>query len=302
MPTALTEFKQAVVLNALRNCPLFAGSTPSNLDRIASSTVLKTLTRGEYLFYEGSAVEGFYIVQKGAIKLHRVNWSGKEQVIHVFRAYESFAEDTLVSDFGHPADACALEPAQVLLVQKKEFVALIKHEPELGLSMLRSLSQHFQTLLELFDDLTLKDVRTRLANWLIQHCPDPESYEPYEIQLPTSKRLLAAELGTVSETFSRTLAKLRSQKLLAVEGKSVTVLCPMKLSRLLRVSLGSPRARAAAPFWNGAVSRHADSKANLFHKQPKNVDKKTINVEPFERNSLVSFVDERDDDWAEAKY
>ena len=301
MPTALTEFKQAVVLNALRNCALFAGSTPSNLDRVAAITVLKTLARGEYLFYEGSAVEGFYIVQRGAIKLHRVNWSGKEQVIHVFRPYESFAEDMLVSDLGHPADACALEASQVLLVQKNEFVALLKHEPDLGLSLLRSLSRHFQTLLELFDDLTLKDVRTRLANWLIQHCPDPESDEPFEILLPTSKRLLAAELGTVSETFSRTLAKLRAQKLLSVEGKSVTVLCPVKLTRLLQVSLGVSRSRSTAPFWGGAVSRQTSPKANLFHEQPKNVDKRTINVEPFPRSSIVSFVDERDNDWAEAK-
>ena len=53
-----------------------------------------------------------------------------------------------------------------------------------------------------------------------------------------TKRVLAAELGTVSETFSRTLAKFREQKLLAVKGKAITVLSPARLSALLRRNLG----------------------------------------------------------------
>ncbi len=301
MPTPLTEFKQAVILNALRNCQLFVDTPHVNLDSIAAITVLKALGRGEYLFSEGSAVEGFYIVQRGAIKLHRVNWSGKEQVIHVFRSYQSFAEETLVSDYGHAADAIAIEPSQVLMVQRNEFVSLLKHQPELGLSLLKSLGQHLQSLLELFDDLTLKDVRTRLANWLIQHCPDPESSEPCQIHLPTSKRMLAAELGTVSETFSRTLGKLRDQKLLAVDGKTVTVLCPMKLTRLLRLHLGLPRSHATAPLWSNGTAGRNGQKAAGCQGQPKNVDKKTFNVEPFEQSGLVSFADERAHQWAEAK-
>jgi CRP/FNR family transcriptional regulator len=54
----------------------------------------------------------------------------------------------------------------------------------------------------------------------------------------SGKRVLAAELGTVSETFSRTLAKFGEQKLIAVKGKTVTVLSPAKLSALLRRTLG----------------------------------------------------------------
>ena len=50
--------------------------------------------------------------------------------------------------------------------------------------------------------------------------------------------MIAAELGTVSETFSRTLAKFREQKLLAVKGKTFTILSPARLRDLLRRNLG----------------------------------------------------------------
>jgi CRP/FNR family transcriptional regulator len=84
----------------------------------------------------------------------------------------------------------------------------------------------------------VKDVETRLANWLVKRCPQPQSEKPVAIELVGTKRMLAAELGTVSETFSRTLAKFRQQKLLAVKGKIVTVLSPAKLTALLRRNLG----------------------------------------------------------------
>jgi CRP/FNR family transcriptional regulator len=53
-----------------------------------------------------------------------------------------------------------------------------------------------------------------------------------------TKRMLAAELGTVSETFSRTLAKFREQKLVSVKGKTLVVLSPVSLAGLLRRNLG----------------------------------------------------------------
>jgi CRP/FNR family transcriptional regulator, dissimilatory nitrate respiration regulator len=238
MANPLAALKQAAIVNTLRSCRLFAGLGAGDLNAIAEITLVKSLEKGEYLFREGSPAQGFYIAQKGAVNVHRVNAAGKEQVIHIFRAGESFAEATLATASGYPADAIALESSQVLLVQKGGFLALLRGQPELALRMLGSMSVHLRTLIAQLEDLTLKDVATRLANWLIKRCPNPESARPVEIELRTTKRVLAAELGTVSETFSRTLAVFRQQKLVAVKGKTLTVLCPLKLKELLRRNLG----------------------------------------------------------------
>ena len=100
------------------------------------------------------------------------------------------------------------------------------------------MSSHLRVLVGQLEDLTLKDVETRLANWLVKRCPNPQSDQPVRIELAITKRMLAAELGTVSETFSRTLAKFRELKLLTVKGKIITVLSPAKLNGLLRRNLG----------------------------------------------------------------
>ncbi|MCL4178331.1 MAG: Crp/Fnr family transcriptional regulator [Verrucomicrobia bacterium] len=238
MPESIIELRRAALVNTLRGCQLFSGLPLPDLESIAGITVTRSLAKGDYLFHEGQASEGFYIVQRGAINVHRVNAVGKEQVIHVFRSGESFAEASVASSGGYPADARALEPTQVLLVGRAGFLRLVGRQPELALRMLSSMSLHLRTLVGQLEDLTLKDVETRLANWLVKRCPDPEGESPVAIELTVTKRVLAAELGTVSETFSRTLAKLREQDLLSVRARTITVLSPAALTALLRRNLG----------------------------------------------------------------
>jgi len=238
MAVAFADLKTIALVNTLRSCQLFTGLPQPDLEQIAAVTSLKSLDKGEYLFHEGDVAHGFYVVQRGAVNVHRVNAAGKEQVIHVFRAGDPFAEVALASATGYPADARAIEPTQVLLVQKSGILALLKRQPELALRMLGSMSSHLRVLVGQLEDLTLKDVETRLANWLVKRCPDPRSQKPVAIELKMTKRVLAAELGTVSETFSRTLAKFRGQRLLSVQDKTITVLNPAALHALLRRNLG----------------------------------------------------------------
>jgi CRP-like cAMP-binding protein len=233
-----SQFRQAIIENTLRSCQLFMGLPTVDIAAIGSVVIPKHLDKGEYLFREGDRSEGFYIVQKGAINVHRVSAAGKEQVIHLFRPIESFAEATLATEGGYPADARATEPTTVLLVPKKDFVDLLRRRPELALRMLGSMSQHLRIIVGLLDDLTLKDMETRLANWLLKQCPRPVSAAQVEIKLDRTKRVLAAEMGTTSETLSRTLAKFRDQKLLRVRGNTLTITRPDQLQKLLRQHLG----------------------------------------------------------------
>src|SRR6185369_16179295 len=170
-----SQFRTIGMVNALRRCQLFAGLPQQDFENIAAVTVVKSLEKGEFLFHEGDPAVGFYIVQTGAINVHRVSAAGREQTIHIFRPGESFAEVALASETGYPADARAVEPSQVLLVQKGGILDLLRRQPELALRMLASMSSHLRVLIGQLEDLTLKDVETRLANWLIKRCPAAES-------------------------------------------------------------------------------------------------------------------------------
>ncbi|HUL54482.1 MAG TPA: Crp/Fnr family transcriptional regulator [Opitutaceae bacterium] len=228
------ELKITAFASTLRCCQLFSGLSAEDLEAIAAFAVLRSLERGEYLFRQGAASEGFYVVQRGAINVHRVSAAGKEQVIHVFRMGESFAEAALASPTGYPADARAVEASTVLLIPKGPVLALIGRRPDLALRMLGSMSQHLRVLVGMLDDLTLKDVETRLVNWLLKQSRGQAGAVP----LPGTKRVLAAELGTSSETLSRTLRALRDRRLITVAARAITVCDPAALRAILRRNLG----------------------------------------------------------------
>jgi len=228
------DLKLTGLVGTLRCSQLFAGLAAEDLAAVAAFCVRRSLAKDDYLFRQGAPSEGFYIVQQGAINVHRVNAAGKEQVIHVFRTGDSLAEAALASPTGYPADARAVEPSTVLLIPKIPVLALIGRRPDLAMRMLGSMSAHLRVLVGMLDDLTLKDVETRLVNWLVKNRPERGG----PIALSGTKRVLAAELGTSSETLSRTLAKLRDQHIITVAAKTITVRDPAALAAILRRNLG----------------------------------------------------------------
>ena len=241
MPTTTrpANLKFTGLIGTMRCCQLFTGLPEEDLVTMAGFIHPLALAKDDYLFHEGEPSRGFYLVQAGAINVHRVNATGKEQVIHVFRSGESFAEAALASPTGYPADARAVEPSTVLLIPKAPILELIGRRPDLALRMLGSMSAHLRVLVGMLDDLTLKDVETRMLNWLVKHSRGaPQSSAGPVIKLPGTKRVLAAELGTSSETLSRTLARLRGKKLITVAAKTITVHDADALAALLRRNLG----------------------------------------------------------------
>ncbi|HLP26904.1 MAG TPA: cyclic nucleotide-binding domain-containing protein, partial [Acidobacteriota bacterium] len=128
MPTTAprpADLKLTGLIGTLRCAQLFSGLSAEDLTTIASFTQTVTLTKDDYLFHEGEPSRGCYLVQSGALNVHRVNAAGKEQVIHVFRPGESMAEASLASPTGYPANARAVEPSTVLLIPKAPLLELI---------------------------------------------------------------------------------------------------------------------------------------------------------------------------------
>ncbi len=225
MPPAARDLPSArltAIAATLARCRLFAASAPDDLAQLATACHPARLEKDAFLFREGDTATGFFVVQSGAISVQRIGPGGKEMIIHIFRPPESFAEATLASDGGYPADARAIEPSTVLLVPRQAFVDIIRKRPEMALRMLGSMSLHLRALVARLDDLQLKDVETRLLFWISSRLR-ASSPPPKAIQIPGTKRSLALELGVTSETLSRTFAALRQRGLIRVTGTRIEI-------------------------------------------------------------------------------
>lgn len=222
---------------SIRSASIFTGVPEPALQRIAQTAVVQKVAKGEYLFRENDAAVGFYVVRKGIINVHRVAADGREQVIHLFRPGESFAEAAIVNERGYPADARAVDESEVILIPKADFLEHLQGDSSLALRMLASMSQHLRVLVSSIESLKLKDAETRLLHWLLSRCPKPLRTDPVEIEIGTTKAVLASELTTRQETLSRLFAKLRDAGHLTIKRKTVVVIDPEALHNVFEANL-----------------------------------------------------------------
>jgi CRP/FNR family transcriptional regulator len=223
-PSDLNSHRKTAIIATLRKSRMFSDLAPPDIEAIADGCTLRTLEKDEVLFREGDRAGGFYVVQTGQISIFRLTPDGREQIICIFRAPESFAEVTLATVETYPANAMALESSQVILVHKTHFRDLVIKKPELALHMLASMSLHLKHLVQSIHDIKGRQIEGRLADWLLQHAPDATGPAGDTFDLPVTKKVLAGQLGVTSETLSRTFARFRREGLIRVSGPQIQLL------------------------------------------------------------------------------
>jgi len=216
----------ATIPEALRKTPLFSNLAPQDLSRIGGISTLRRLARREVVFREGDRADGFFVVVSGSVKICKTSEDGKEQILHILEAGQSFAEATIFEGGGFPASAEALSDSELLFFPKRPFIDLLEREPKMALRMLGSLSKWLKRMTDLVENLALRDVEARLVFFLSEEMKrrglalrDGTVYE-----IPVSKSVLASRLGTVPETFSRTLKKLQKEGKIRVKGNQIRIL------------------------------------------------------------------------------
>jgi CRP/FNR family transcriptional regulator, dissimilatory nitrate respiration regulator len=221
-------------IDLLRRCPLFAGLKERDLQKIKAIALPRQLRKREILFSDGEEARGFYVILSGKVKLYKISPEGKEQILHVVSAPDAFAEAALFFEGTYPAFAEALNDSQLLFFQKRNFIHLIEKNPQLSINIIVSLSQYLKRFASLIEELSLKEVSSRIAKYLLDLSlkSSKEGKSSIEIELDLSKTQLASKLGTISETLSRTLAKMKARGIIDVKKNRIHILNPKLLEEL----------------------------------------------------------------------
>ncbi|OGP79168.1 MAG: hypothetical protein A2V86_10680 [Deltaproteobacteria bacterium RBG_16_49_23] len=213
-------------IDLLKRCPLFAGLKDEDLKKVRAIASLRQVGKKEVLFAEGEEAKGFYVILSGKVKLFKISPEGKEQILHVVSAPDAFAEAALFVEGNYPAFAEPLMDSHLLFIPKRGFIQLIEKHPQLSINMIVSLSHYLRRFASLIEELSLKEVSSRIAKYLLDLSVklSKEGKNPKEVELDLSKTQLALKLGTISETLSRTLAKMKAKRIIEVKKNKVLIL------------------------------------------------------------------------------
>ncbi len=145
----------------------FRDLEPSLLEQLAAHSRLKTYDPNEVVFHEGDALSPcLYWLASGSLRMTKLSESGKETILRLLWADAVFAAPALFGDGLAPATATAMEPVQVLTIEREALLQGFREDPELALHLLSIFNQRLQHLHNRVHGLVSERAIVRLIHYL----------------------------------------------------------------------------------------------------------------------------------------
>lgn len=226
----------------LRRSVLFGSLDEEGLEQLAAIARPLTLEAEHAVFAQGDRATAFFLLAEGRVKVFKILRDGRTATIRHVEPGETFGESVLFYDV-YPSSTETMDDCRLYRFDTTEFRALLLAHPPLALSVLGAMARLMLMLNRRVEELLLP-VPARLARYLLELAdeqldapvaarpmagpaagapwsagpPSPPVAVPRVIKLPTSKRELAARIGTVPETLSRTFDRFKRANVIRMSG------------------------------------------------------------------------------------
>jgi CRP-like cAMP-binding protein len=226
----------------LRGAQLFRHLDDGQLQRLAGAAQTLRLGPEQTLFLQDDAADAFFLLAEGRLKVFKLLRDGRTATIRHVEAGQTFAEAALFHA-AYPSSTETLTECLLYRFDKERTLELLLAEPQLAVNLLAAMA-HLLGLLNRRVEELLLPVPARLARYLLARADEQlEPAAPAEgaspdlprvLTLPVSKRELAARLGTVPETLSRTFDRFKKAQVVRMSGdhRLIEILSFEKLHRL----------------------------------------------------------------------
>ena len=155
--------------------PLFGSLPASDVERLVAYARVERFRRGGAIFHKGDEGTGLMAVLAGQVKISVPSVDGKEAVLNVIQAGSVFGEIALLDGRPRTADAVAMTDCDLLVLDRREFVPMLRDHPELALRLLELLCARLRRTSEQVEDMLFLDLAARLAKSLLRLSRDLKS-------------------------------------------------------------------------------------------------------------------------------
>jgi CRP/FNR family transcriptional regulator len=200
---------------------LFAELSDEEMDKLAQIVTFTNLPKSGLLFLEGDHAGAFFVLLSGSVRIFKSSSEGREYTLHRIVPGQMFAEAAIFKGDTYPASCMALADSEVAVFPKEQTLQLVKAYPQIAFKIMGGLAAWLREFTMKLEALSLKEVPARLASYILRQV---ERTGEKSFDLPTTKTELATELGTISETLSRSMRKLKEAGIIETEGRNIRVL------------------------------------------------------------------------------
>ena len=207
----------------LRDHYLFGKLTPQHIDRLSTCIVTKAVKRGTNIFAKGDPGTSLRAIGAGTVRISVPSVEGKDAVFNVLGKGEIFGEIALLD--GHPrtADATAVTDCELFVIERRDFLPLMREEPEIALRLIEILCSKLRRTTEQAEEVMFLDLPSRLSKALLR-LVDGETAGMQERKVTITQKDLGNIIGMSRESTNKQLRIWADKKLVRLERNAVVIL------------------------------------------------------------------------------
>jgi CRP-like cAMP-binding protein len=209
-------------LETLRAIPLFSHVSDADLDQIASHLIERRYPRNTTIVEEGLAGDYMYLIREGRVKVTKLSDDGREKILEFLDAGSFVGEMALLERAPRSASVKTLTSVRLLALSRKDFIGLIRKNPDLAMAVIQELSRRLRTVNDQASALSFQRVKDRTRGLLLRLAKDPRG-EDWHATPALTHQQIADMIGTSRETVTRVVKDLKAGGWLRQEGKRYLV-------------------------------------------------------------------------------
>lgn len=208
----------------LKMNPLFADLGDSTIKDIAALCSRRTLVAGEVMFVKGDSGDALFGIRKGQIRIETGTESGGRLTLNFLGAGDLFGEIALLDGQERTADATAVEPTEIFVLRRSDFLAYLSREPSVALRIIELLCQRIRWITERMEEAVLLPLHVRMARRLCALAVD------FGSEVHISQEQLGVYVGAARESVNRQLQEWRREGILDLQRGRISLLDMNKLT------------------------------------------------------------------------
>jgi len=219
-----------MVSEVLARLPLFADLPAAEIARVGAALRHRRYAKGSLVHAAGAMGADLYVIESGRVTIQLPSERGDELTLRLLWRGDFFGEISLLDDEPWYGDAIAFDDCQLLLLAKREFLALLDTYPSVSRRLLIIIGKRLRHNARFARDLAFLDVPTRLARALVT-LVESEGWgwtgdgHPHNAHLVAiTQSALAAHVGATRESINKWLGYYERRGYLSCTRDRIAVL------------------------------------------------------------------------------
>jgi CRP/FNR family transcriptional regulator, cyclic AMP receptor protein len=204
----------------LSEMAVFQDLTPREMEELNRITTMSTVARGRVFYRPEEPGEVLFILKEGRVQLYRISPEGKKLVITTLGPHTLFGEMALLGTRMHNTFAEAVDDCLICVMSRTDLERMILSKPRVALRILEITGKRLREAEERLENMAFKGIPARLASLLMRLSEEQES----DTISGLTHQDLAESVGTYRETATQVLNELKSQGLIEIGRKRITIL------------------------------------------------------------------------------